>query len=157
MCFHGRHFRILSVSAFAVFPLSVLSLCLSVCLDFFLSVFVFCPRPCFEHLSTVQACTRTQMTALCVQSVLSRPLYPSFHCMCIIVKGLGRAGHRYGQLPSSQLHTRATSALLGNRGSQRPCVPALASPKRSRFVAPFSLWCSHCVPTVPWLCCCPPC
>ena len=141
---------------FCCFPLSVLSLCLSVCLVFFLSVFVFCSRPCFEHLSTVQACTRTQMTALCVQSLLSRPLYPSFHCMCIILKGLGslqklaqEAEHRHGQLPSGQLHTRATSALLGNRGSQRSCVPALTSPKRSRFFAPCTLWCSSCVPTVP--------
>ena len=107
----------------------------SVCLVFSQSVFVFlfykwsgshvhfCPRPCFEHLSTVQACIQTQRTALYVRSVFSRPL-------CFVAKGLGSlqklaqaAEHRYGQLPNSQLHTRATSALLGNRKSQRAMRP----------------------------------
>ena len=69
---------------FCCFPLSVLSLCLSVCLVFFLSVFVFCPPPCFEHLSTVQACTRTQMTALCVQSVYhSRAHFTLLSTVCV--------------------------------------------------------------------------
>ena len=80
-----------------LFP-SLRVVALSLCLSRLLSVFVFCPRPCFEHLSTVQTCTPTPRAALYEQSDLSRPLYPCYHHMCIIAKGLGRAGHRCGHL-----------------------------------------------------------
>ena len=131
--------------SFSVVPLSL-------CLVFFLSVFVllFCkrsgsdvhffPRPCFENSSTVHRHKGLHFTC----SPTSRAHFTLLSTVCIIAKGLGSlqklaqaAEHRYGQLPDSQLHTRTTSALLGNRWSQRPCVPALASPNRSFFCTLF--------------------
>ena len=50
----------------------------------------FCPRPRSEHVSTGQAShPPTRGTRLCVSSVLSCPLWPCTHRMCVIAKRLG--------------------------------------------------------------------
>ena len=62
-----------------------------------------CPRPCFEHQSMGEACNPpTQRTTPTVWSVLSCPLWPCYHRMCVMAKGLDShrwlahaAGHRH--------------------------------------------------------------
>ena len=50
----------------------------------------FCPRPCRSTSRWARLSThRRQGTTLCVQSVLSCPLWPCSHRMCVIAKRLG--------------------------------------------------------------------
>ena len=117
---YGCQFRILSVSAFAV---SLFPCCrfVSVCLVFFLSVFVFCPRPCFEHLSTVHRLKGLHFTC----SPTSRAHFTLVPTVCVSCD------------PRIAKWTQEPPRRPGiNRRSQRPCVPPHALPNRS-FLRPI--------------------
>ena len=152
------------LSLFPSFPVVPLSVCLS---RIFPSVFVFplytgsgsnfnfCPRPCFGHLSTVQTWTPTQRTALYVQSHLSRPLYRCSHRMCIIAWAVSRGSHKQNDDMANYRMGSCTEEPSGRseETASHSAPASLPLPFRiAPFVAPFSRWCSNCVPTVRWLC-----
>ena len=154
MCFHGQHFRIFSVSAFAV---SLFPCCRFVSLSVSSS---FCVRvlPASLSRALVDSPVLHTDTKDCTLRAVGplAPTLPLFPPHVYHRQGTGQSRTSMWPPQTSQVDAGATPASRGNRKSQRPCVPPLAFPNRS-FFAPCSLWCSHCVPTVPWLCCCPPC
>ena len=164
--FEFLQFLLLLVPSFPVVPLSV---CLPSVFVFpfytgYGSNFHFCPRPCFEHLSTVQTCTPKQRTTHCAFRALAPalPLFPPHvsHRLGSLQK-LAQAVQRYGQLRDKQLHRGAIRALRGNRRSQRPSVPPLAFSESLLLLHPFVggvQTVSQLFPgCVPFPCCCPAC
>ena len=153
MCFHGRHFRILSVSAFAV---SLFPCCRFVSLSVSSSFSLYSCSACVLVSST---CRQSRLAHRSnephtVHSVLSRPLYPCSHRMCLIAWAVSRSSHKQHIDMANYGIGSCTQEPPG--APEKPQVSAPLRPFPLPFrIAPFLhpvLWCSHCVPTVPWLC-----
>ena len=151
-------FLLLLFPSFLVVPLSV-------CLVFFPSVFVFpfctgsgsnfhfCPRPCFEHLSKAQ---NKGVHLTCSPTSRAHSTLVSTACVSSPMDwAVSRSSHKQNNDVANYGIGSCTEEPSGRPGETAGHSAPASLPLPFRidlFFAPCSLWCSHCVPTVPWLC-----